>query len=99
MTNEEEINGHIEVLAKRITILQAYLDGKKIQKREDHKWVTIAWLTDCRQNVEHYRIKPEPGEIWVAGSTVLIRSDEIAAYTKHHPDSPVTKYREVLDDE
>ena len=98
MATREEIN-------RRIEIMQAYVDGKEIQRRYTYK---DKWLDapDPKFNwsMSNYRIKPEPREIWVVEDKVKrvaygVHFSEKEAESYAAEEDIVSHYREVLDDE
>jgi hypothetical protein len=57
--------------AEKIAIMQAFLDGKTIEAKDPFgsgdkgKWIILEGEPNWQWGQLHYRIKPEPKEIWV----------------------------------
>ena len=86
-----------------------------IEAWEDERWADIEWKprrNDFKQGwrglpeaenllieLNEYRIKPKPREIWVVEDRVFFNSDAASDYELTTSGKFVRKYREVLDDE
>ncbi len=82
-----------------LPLVQALVDGKVIEVEEfPGRWV-IATEVTFDAKAKHYRIKPEPREIWVnhymSGSYVYDTELEAMARSAH--DVVPKRYREVLE--
>ena len=86
-----------------LPLVQALAEAKVIQWRnsagnwEDSRELSDLWTPD------HYRIKPEPREIWVnewkpAGKVVFDSAEDAAEHAKRYGIGHVTtRYREVIE--
>lgn len=85
-----------EETKKAIEVMQAWVDGKKIEYRYkgEPEWITVALLTSWDWKNWDYRIKPEPMEIevWVNGTRV-------STYTQPNmgPEWTKKRFREVIE--
>lgn len=57
----------MKTLKEKIEVMQAALDGEKIEQQHftEDRWVNVAGNISWNWNAMDYRIKPKPLEFWV----------------------------------